>query len=404
MGKRFSGWVTGTFFLAVIASLLLVAVPVNSAPGLSPEAQGRPTVNPGGGGGGGGGAGGGGGNGNGGSGASNCGAVTGEVLNWGFGPEANVGLELSTGSWRVSTASATDGRYSFGGLGVGVATLHVLLAPGAQLTPLFQQAGVYLTCDFPTVANIAVYSGSQIEPPATIVMSAPGTLTADSQLPVRVTVTNNLPTEITNVIVTDLLPPGLVALNVQTAAGDPQNARIIDGGADGQLVAVYLDKLAAGAEANIIITMAAAPDVPSGTQISNTATLFYRESVAAQAQLEFIVGGGAVAPSVVTAPTLEAEATPMAEAELAPEPEPTLPPTAEAEGDEEFVPPPENVPTTGEELVPPSLMPTTGDDALPPPALLPETGLGLLLPLSGLGLMGLAFLAHLLRGSPRRHD
>ncbi len=343
-----------------------------------------------------------GGNGAGQPGSPNCGAVSGEVLNWGFGPEANVGLELSTGSWRVDTTSATDGRYAFGGLGVGVARLGVLLAPGSQLTPLVETAGIYLTCDFPTIANLAVYSGAEIEPPARLTMSAPGRLTADSELPVRLTINNNLPNEITNVIVTDLMPPGLIALNVQAAVATPDNIRIVDGGPDGQLVAVYLDRLAAGAEANIIITVAAAPDVPNGAQISNTATLFYRESVADQARLEFIVGPPGIAPAAVTAPTPEG----AAEAESALPTEPTLPSAAvpETEGEEEFVPPPETAPTTGEEFVPPSLMPTTGDEALLPPALLPETGLGVLLPLSGIGLLGLAFLAHLWRTSTRHRD
>ena len=344
------------------------------------------------------------GNGAGQPGVAKCGAVSGEVLNWGFGPEANVGVELSTGSWRVDTTSATDGRYGFGGLGVGVARLRVLLAPDSQLTPLVEEAGIYLTCDFPTIANLAVYSGPSVEPPASLVMSAPDRLTADSQLPVRLTINNNLPNEITNVIVTNLMPPGLIALDVQAAAAAPENTRIIDGGPDGQLVLVYLDRLAAGAEANIIITVAAAPDVPAGAQISNTATLFYRESVADQARLEFTVGRPGVAPAVVTAPAIEAGAAPPVEAPAGPPVEPTLPPAAAAEGEEEFVPPPETAPTTGEEFVPPSLMPTTGDAALLPPALLPETGLGLLLPLSGIGLLGLAFLAHLLRTSTRRHD
>lgn len=406
MGKISQVVVVGMLFMLVVGGLLLAATPANSAPSLLPEV--RPTVDPGSGSGGGGGGGNGGGGGAGDSGGPNCGAVSGEVLNWGFGPEANVGLELGNGGWQVATVSGADGRYAFGGLGVGVARLRVLLAPGSQLTPLVEEAAIYLTCDFPTIANLAVYSGSSIEPPATLTMSAPDRLTAESQLPVRLTINNNLPNEITNVIVTDLMPPGLIALDAQAAAASPENIRIIDGGAAGQMVVVYLDRLAAGSEANIIITVAAAPDVPNGAQISNSATLFYRESVADQARLEFTVGSPGVAPAVVTAPTPAATAAPPVEAEptTSPTTEPALPAAAapEAEGEEEFVPPPDNVPTTGEEFVPPSLMPTTGDEALPPPAFLPETGLGLLLPLSGIGLLGLAFLAHLWRTSNRRHD
>ncbi len=397
--------------LVIVGVILLAGLFTLSVARAAPLFQDpRPPVDRDGNGGGEGGAGGGG-NGDG-SDQLTCASLDGQVLNWGFGPEANVTVELSTGSWNVTSASASDGRYGFGGLGVGVAKLRLILAPEqqSQLQPWVQEAAVYLNCDFHTVANLAVFSGSQIEPPATIEMFAPATLTTDSRTPLRLTVINGLPTEISDVIVTDLIPPGLVALEVQAASAEPQNMKIIDGGDDGQLVVVHLDNLPAGAEANIFVTIAAAAEVPDGTQITNTATLFYRESVADQTRIDFTVGQGAgVAPSQVTAPAPEAEASPAAEAAVTPtsqvEPASTpLPaPTTEEEG-EAFVPPPENVPTTGENLIPPGLLPTTGEDALVPPALLPETGFGLILPLSGAGLVGLAILAHLLRASTRSKE
>jgi uncharacterized repeat protein (TIGR01451 family) len=273
-----------------------------------------------------------------------------------------------------------------------------------------QEAAVYLNCDFHTVANLAVFSGSGVEPPATIEMFAPDTLTADSRIPLRLTVKNSLPTEISNVIVTDLMPPGLVALDVQAASAEPENMRIVGNGDDGQLVAVHLNNLPAGAEANIFVTIAAAADVPDGAQISNMATLFYRESIADQARIDFTIGQGAgVSPSQVTAPAPEAEASPTAEVSPTPTalPEPTPTPLPESAADEEgeaFVPPPENVPTTGENLIPPGLLPTTGEDALIPPALLPETGFSLILPLGGAGLLGLAVFVHLLRASIRSKE
>jgi uncharacterized repeat protein (TIGR01451 family) len=349
---------------------------------------------------------------NGGADQLTCASLDGQVLNWGFGPEPNVPVELSTGSWKVTSISASDGRYGFGGLGVGVAKLRLILAPEqqSQLQPWVPEAAVYLNCDFHTVANLAVFSGSGVKPPATIEMFAPDTLTADSRVPLRLTIKNDLPTEISNVIVTDLMPPGLVALDVQAASAEPENMKIVGAGDDSQLVVVHLDNLPAGAEANIFVTVAAAADVPDGTQISNTATLFYRESIADQARIDFTVGQGAgVVPSQVTAPAPEAEVSPTAEAAVTPtsQPGPTstpLPASAAGEEGETFVPPPENVPTTGEDLIPPGLLPTTGEDALVPPALLPETGFGLILPLSGAGLLGLAVLAHLLRASTRSKE
>ena len=341
-----------------------------------------------------------------------CAALDGQVLNWGFGPEPNVRVELSTGSWDVASTSASDGRYGFGGLGVGVAKLRLLLPPEqqSQLQPWVQEAAVYLNCDFHTVANLAVFSGSGVEPPATIEMFAPDTLTADSRIPLRLTVKNDLPTEISNVIVTNLMPPGLVALEVQAASAEPENMKIVPNGDEGQLVVVHLNNLPAGAEANIFVTIAAAADAPDGTQISNTATLFYRESIADQTRIDFTIGQDAgVAPSQVTPPAPAAEASPAAAVLATPTslPAPTatpLPEPAAGEAEEAFVPPPENVPTTGENLIPPDLLPTTGEDALIPPPLLPETGFGLMLPLGGAGLLGLAVLAHFLRTSSRSKE
>jgi len=400
----------GFLLVAVLLITALLASTAYAAPPLQDE---RPPTdgggdNGGGGGGNNGGSGGTGDGGNGGNGGSTgvpgCAVVKGQVLNWGYGPEPNVGVQLTDGGWQVSTASATDGNYGIGGLGTGVATLHVSLAPGqeAALRPLAQDAGIYLNCDFPTIANLAVFSGDAIEPPAAISVEANGTLAADSRVALRYTVKNNLPNQITNVIVTDLLPPGLIALDVQAAAA--QTAQIIPNSEGGQLVMVYLNTLDSSDEASILVTLTASADLPAGSQLSNNATLFYAESVAHQTRLDFTVGEAAAPPvdtvEIAAPQAQEAEPEPTVEPEASPTPTPEPEPTAELEadetGEEEFIPPPPKMPTTGEEFVPPSLMPTTGDEFIPPAAL-PNTGLGLALPLGGFSLMGLAFVAHLLR-------
>lgn len=404
-----------TRFLMVAAVALLLATLTVSVVQAGPHLQDpRPPAGGNGGNGGGsgtggaGGAGGGDGGGNNG-GAPTCAALTGQVMNWGFGPQEGAVVELKTGSWQVSATSASDGNYGMGGLGVGIATLHVSLGPGQAdtLKPLVQDAGVYLNCDFPIVANLPVSSNSQFDPPATIQMSAPAAVSANRNGSIRVTVKNSLPNEISNVVVTNLMPSGLVALDVAAAAAAPQNAKIINGGADGQLVVVFLDKLAAGDEANIIITVTADAAATAG-RVRNTATLFYRESAADQAFADITISG-----SGVSAPVVQTETLPTPEPEPSPTPAPTATPVAEpaptatAQTGEEaaFVPPPGNMPTTGgEELVSPGLLPTTGDNDLPPPGLLPETGLGLAAPLTGIALVGLAFFTHLLRSLNRRKN
>ncbi len=383
---KFYGFLIAVISLFVAMNLWFVVTPVKSAPPLSPPV--RPTVRPGDGGSGGNGGGGGGAGGNGGNGdgggpsAGGCASVSGEVINWGFGPQQGVGVELKSGSWQTATASASDGKYGLGGLGVGVAKLNMAVAPSlaSELQPTVQDAGLYLNCSFATIANLAV-SGSEIQPPATIEMSGPTSLTAASTVPIRLTVKNGLPNEITNVIVTDLMPTGLVALEVKAAAVDESNAQIVDAGEDGQLVVVYLDKLAAGAETNIFITVTAAAEIPANTPITNQATLFYRESVAAQASLDLTVSGSSIPIPAAVVREGEAEEAAAVETE------------AEETADEAFVPPGQ-APTTGGELAPaaaaaeaeseqgfiePDDMPTTGGeitlveaDSLPGPQIADE--------------------------------
>jgi uncharacterized repeat protein (TIGR01451 family) len=303
----------------------------------------------------------------------NCASLSGQVLNWGFGPQEGIGIELKTGSWQVATASASDGNYGLGGLGVGIAELNMSVAPelADQLHPLVENAGVYLACDFPIIVNLAV-SGSQIEPPATIEILAPTDLQMGSNVPLKLTVKNGLPNEITNVIVTDLMPSGLIPLEVKAAAVDESNARIIDGGDDGQLVVVYLDKLEAEAETNIFITVTVAEEVPANTQVTNFATLFYRESVAAQDSLELNLSGNPLAiPAAMVA---------LGEEEIPEEVDTTASALPEAETaaitDEAFVPP-EKTPAvedkaisvageteTETDSIPPEGMPTTGGELI----------------------------------------
>lgn len=385
--------------------------------------------------------------------ADTCAALNGQVLSWGVGPMSGVGVSLETGSWQVAAVSDNDGNYAFGGLGVGIAHLKVALAPelGDSLTPLIQDAGVYLNCDTPTIANIAVYSGDSIQPPVTLELSAPTGVTPGKSTVIRARIKNGLPNDITNVILTNLMPPGLTPTKIDLASTTTGTAQILGNDTDGQMVYVYLPSITAGMDENILITVVAAPDLLTNIQLKNTATLFYRESVAVQDSIDLRVGSEslpAVAPATATPEatattpitetgimTAETTATPVATATV--QAEVTVTATVEAEdmGDEfvppgkmpttgddltdEFVAPPSQMPTTGDDLAdefvaPPSSLPTTGDDFadefVAPPGLLPETGvdvtmpqtlpntgIGFLLPLVGMGFGGLAFALHQLR-------
>lgn len=334
-----------------------------------------------------------------------CASLSGQVLNWGVGGISGVVAELLTGSWQTSATSGSDGNYGFGGLGVGVARLRVTQAPTQQLTPSIQDAGVYLNCNYPIIANIAVYSGSDFDPPATIDLSAPVTLLPGSEVPLKITIRNDLPNDITNVVVTDLLPQNLVPLEITTSASSGAETQLVNGGDDGQLAVVYFERLRPGAEVNIFITVMLAEGVSQGTEINNKATLFYRESVAVQDGITLTVGdeeepaqieAPATAEPALSTPEAALPATPEGEARATPaavtESTPVSP-TVEAE-EESFVPP-DNMPGTGDSfLPPPDLLPTTGDEALLP-EMLPETGLSpVWIPVGGVVLAGIAFVCH----------
>lgn len=395
--KRIEAKITGILIITLLGvwAAILFSPVARAAP---PAQDPRPTVSPGGGG-----NGGGTGSGDGAgpaadddsdSGARQCASVVGELLNWGYGPAAGVTTELTDGGWQLSTVSATDGTYGFGGLGIGTATLRVVLAPeqAETLTPHIEEAAIYLNCDYPTIANIAVSSGP-VDPPAALSMTAGRTdLGAGDGTEIIMTVENSLPTDITNVVVTNRLPPELIALDVTAVSA--ASAQIING-PDAQLMAVYIERLASGEEANIRLTVIGAGNLAAAANVTNTATLFYRESVADQTSLDFTIGAGSAPVVDVTA---ELETTPETETAAAtgtPEP-PPIPtptpaaspePTEESESTEEFVPP-GDLPTTGDNFVPPGFLPTTGI------TILPGTGAGFLWPVGGFGLVVLAIVGH----------
>ncbi|NJN92963.1 MAG: DUF11 domain-containing protein [Anaerolineales bacterium] len=311
-----------------------------------------------------------------------CASLTGQVTTWGLGPQGQVEVELKTGSWRAATSSASDGNFGLGGLGTGIAKLHVPVAPGQTTQPFIQNAGVYLNCSYNTVANIAFSGSAGVNPPATIEMSAPSqTVVPDSNFEITLTIKNGLPTEISNVIVTDLMPKGFKALKV-TSSVDPKDARIIDGGPDGQLVVVNLDKLAKRAKATIELTVNADVDLLSGTKIQNAATLFYRESAADQSTLDFTVGSDeAPALAAAGADNSGADFVPPAEApttggDLNGQAEPASTTSGPAATGDDFVPP-GNMPSTGGEIDLPTASLDTAEGAdLTQAELLvkPETG------------------------------
>ena len=413
--KLLIGW---KIFTAVILLGLIFSSTIYAAP-LPQGADPRPDNGGGGGGGAGGGSGAGGAGdpgGNGGGGGTSesaCASLVGQMINWGFGGEGGVTTGLHAGSWQLTTVSASDGNYSFGGLGVGPAILHLSLSKeqSEHLQPLVQDAGVYLNCQFPIVANIALVKDPTVTPPATIKMSASReTLEAGQQTILDLTVRNGLPNDITNVVVTILLSPGLKVVDV-TSKVDDNAIKIVDFDETRQLVAINLDKMAARTSQNLGVTLQAADELPAGVELKSTATLFYRESAAHQAVIKFSDGAADVpepaplpvepTPAALPTPAAEALTPPTAEPASLPIPNPTPEPAQEAEA----LPAPTE---EAEDFVPPSDMPKTGGDFISPPDKLPVTGeqpavvtqkpaslnLNPFFPVAGLALAGIIFGLH----------
>src|SRR5690606_15089343 len=108
------------------------------------------------------------------------------------------------------------------------------------------------------------------------------------------TVENTMPTAISNVIVTSLIHPGLEPVAASAPGVAEEQVQIINGGDDGRVLVAYLDSVAAGEIAQVNLTVQAVEDTPF-TDISNSATVCCRESVADQTSLDLTIGSSGLA-------------------------------------------------------------------------------------------------------------
>ncbi len=235
--------------------------------------------------------------------SANCAAVYGQAVNWGFDNQGGVGLHLMNGSWQTSQVTSDDGYYHFGNLGAGIGKLKVD-ADNLALTPMINDAVVRLTCDFHTQANIGLYSGSERpQPPVQIRFSrVPESVSAGDSTVLMLKVKNTLPTPISQVIITNLFPEGLTIKTVNASVGKVETL-------NGNMLTVILGSLPSGAEESIAITLHVADNLTPNTELRDTATLFYAESVADQTHFTLKVNG-----AEDTAETASISALPLAAA------------------------------------------------------------------------------------------
>jgi len=312
----------------------------------------------------------------GGAGTPNCTGVSGVVVNWGFRNEPGVTLSLSGGGYEVTQVSGAEGQYEFGGMGQGYALLRPVL-PSAQaqsLHVLADQIGVPLTCGQPAVVNVGLYSGDKRpQTPAHLQVVAQGNAAPGAPLTLTVSVKNDLPTGISHVVVTDLLPERLQYVGAKAA-------KVGTAVLDGRMLVWNLDHMAAGETALATWIVRVNPAAENGDLIANRISLLYAEAIADQALTTIAVGQGL--------------ASELAEAESA----------APASGKMEAPAPATAKPTVSARVeITPSLPLVTGTIPLAEgqaPTKLPTTGApagGMPMPLVGVGLVAVAALARFLR-------
>lgn len=224
--------------------------------------------------------------------SDNCAALHGAALNWGVGGQGGISLNLGGGGWQADTVTNEDGGYNFGGLGVGMGILKV--KPGSTgLRPMIDNAAIRLSCDFATQAIIGLYSGDERPaPPGQISMNASAqTVAPGDRVEFNLTVSNTLPNPISRVVVTDLLPEGFIIKSVNASAGV---AELLDG----KMLAIIVGEVPENGTVDIFFSARVAEHVAEGTQLVNTATLFYAESAADQASVTITVGHPATSPQV----------------------------------------------------------------------------------------------------------
>jgi uncharacterized repeat protein (TIGR01451 family) len=356
--------------VAVMCIVVLVWL-VQPAAGMSPSAlpAAEPTLSAGG-------------SGQGGGSARDCTRVSGIVVNWGFRNEPGVTLNLAGGGYEASQISGNEGQYEFRGLGQGYAVLRPVL-PAAQAQSLHiyaDQIAVPLTCGSPAVVNVGLYSGDQRpQAPARLTVAEAGTAEPGSTLTVTMTVENNLPTGISKVVVTDLLPDRLQYVDARAAKGQTSIQ-------DGRMVAWNVGQLANGETASARLTVRVDPAATAGDLIAHRVSLLYAEAMADQVLTTIAVGQGlagelslpeaapAIVENNVATATVAAPKTPAAQTAATPVAalKPGKPVSATIELTPSLPLVTNTVPLEGQ----PAKLPTTG--AAPGGTAMPLIGLGLL--------------------------
>jgi len=206
--------------------------------------------------------------------------VTGTAINWGYRAEPDLHVTLTGAGWMMETVTDNDGRFSFDNLGEGAAVINPVLPPGSGLKPMTVDLAVPFAGPVNRVVNIGIHGGEQ--PPTGLpvdiqITPAKHQVEAGETISFTVTISNEMPNDIHQVFVTDMFPPELKPVAIESSVGQAWIG--------GQLAAADLGDLSQGQGATVEIAAVADPNLGSGQKLVNRAGVFYAESVALQAEV-----------------------------------------------------------------------------------------------------------------------
>ncbi|MFB0535871.1 MAG: hypothetical protein ACETWR_12920 [Anaerolineae bacterium] len=266
-----------TVLVALGLSLLWLPLPADAGPALQPPRPTLPSGPPGGEPGGEGGEG-------------EPGGLTGTtlhglVVNWNYHNEPHAKVRLKGGGWDLETLSDDNGYYYFKGLGTDNVLLNLALPEGSDRTPMTTDLALRLKGRGQLVVNLGLYTGPTTPGlPVDISMSVePESAVQGDAVLYTIQATNSLPHGISQVLVTDCLPEGLVPVEATVSHSTVEIWN--------NLIIADIGEMAAGDTAVVTIEARVADNVPPGMVIQNRASFIYAESVAVQAVASLTIGG-----------------------------------------------------------------------------------------------------------------
>ena len=206
-------------------------------------------------------------------------SVSGTAINWGYRSEPDMHITLTGAGWMLETITASDGRFNFGNLGDGAAVINPFFPNGSGLHAMTTDLAIPFAGPVNRTVNLGVYGGDQ--PPAGLPVTIQVTpdryqVGPGETVSFTVTISNEMPNDIHEVFVTDMFPAELVPTDIESSVGAAW--------VGGQLAAASLGDMAQGQAATVKIVAVADPNLEPNRIVTNRAGVFYRESVALQAE------------------------------------------------------------------------------------------------------------------------